>query len=634
MGVDGTVQARSDLQGRAVDTVAFGSFRLAPAQRLLTQRGVPIQLGDRALEILLVLVENAPNVVSKRTLFDRVWPRMLVDESNLRFQMRGLRKALGGDERYISTVPGRGYCFVAPVVRSDIPPKRAGFTDTNLPQPPTEIVGRERELDDLRESVARDRLVTMVGPGGVGKTRLAIEFGWRALPNYPAGVWLVDLAPVTEPEAVVSATVTVLGVSLSNMNRAVDAIAAAIGDRPRLLIFDNCEYVAAALARLVEALLAKAPGLSVLATSIEMLGIASERVVRLHPLALPPADATDVAGFAAVDLFVRRARAADAMFVLDDDNAEGVADICRRLSGIPLALEMAAARLRLLGVEGLRLGLGERLKMLKAGASDETRHGSLLALLEWSHGLLEPNNRLAFRRLAVFPGGFTLDAAFAVAHEGEADRWDILDSLGRLVDRSLVVVEQREPVRYRLLETLRLFAGELLAKSGDGEFVAERHAQHVVQLFEDAFIAWETTTDTDWIARYRPELDNLRVALDWALAAPDRKSVALALGGSGLLLFRVLSLIAEGRRYFDSLVALIDEDSPPAAAAGVLRHAMNFWNFMPEPVVLAHMERAAELYRRLDDRPSLASLYPRWASSMADRAATNRPRRCCARRPS
>ena len=602
----GTPPVRMDIQAREQDSVSFGPFRLAPARRLLTLDGAPVPLGDRALEILLLLVEHAPNVVGKRTLFDRVWPGMLVDESNLRFQMRMLRKALGQDERYISTVAGRGYCFVAPVVRAQGAARRAAPANTNLPQPPTAIVERERELAALRETLEHARLVTVIGPGGVGKTRLAIEFGWGALPEFAAGVWLIDLAPVTDPDAVASATATVLGVPLPNPGKAVEAIAAFLGDRPRLLIFDNCEYVLGGVAALVAALLAKAKGLSALATSLEALGLPAETVYRLQPLAVPPAGAADVGTYPAVDLFVRRAHAADALFALDAENTASVADICRRLDGIPLALEMAAARLRLLGVEGLRLGLGERLKMLKSGAQGAgTRHGSLLALVEWSHGLLEPRDREAFRRLAVFPGSFTLDAAFAVTRENDRDRWDILDSLGRLVDRSLLNIEQREPVRYRLLETLRLFAGELLGKSGSADAVAELHARHFANVFEAAFVDWETTPDAEWIARYRPELDNLRAALDWALAEPARKPVALALGSGGPLLFHALSLVGEGRQYFEKLVALIDPTTPPAVAASVLRHAIIFWNVIPEPIVLAYIERAAILYREQGDRPNL-----------------------------
>lgn len=588
------------------DTVAFGPFQLAATRRLLTRMGEPVPLGDRALEMLAVLVEHAPNLVSKKMLFERVWPGLFVEESNLRFQMRALRRALGEDDRYIATVTGRGYCFVAPVVRPDRIATRAASADTNLRRPLTDIVGRERELAELRKNLECNRLITVIGPGGVGKTRLAIELGWRMLADFPAGVWLIDLAPLTDPEMVVNATATALGVSLTNLDKAVEAIVGAIGPRPRLLVFDNCEHLVAGAARLVKALLERAPNLSVLATSQESLAIQAESVHRLSPLALPPRGATQIAGFAAVDLFVARARTAYGLFALDSVNTPSVAEICRGLDGVPLALEMAAARLHLLGVNGLRAGLDERLKMLtEASRGDAARHDSLRAVVEWSHGLLEPRDQTVFRRLAIFTGSFSLEAAIAVAGADEGDRWEIVDALGRLVDKSLITIEDREPVRYRLLETLRLFATEGLYASGDGGAAARRHALHYKDVLESAYIAWETTPDADWIARYRPEIDNLRAALDWALAEPARQDIAMALAGPGLLLFHVLFLIAEGRRYFERLASLIDQETPPAVAASVLRHAMNFWNYMPEPRVLAYVERTADLYRQLDDRPGL-----------------------------
>ena len=587
--------------------VEFGPFRLLPTRRLLMREGVPVHLGDRALEILLILVELAPNVVSKKTLLERAWQSRFVEEVNLRFQIRALRKALGDGNRYISTVSGRGYCFVAPVVRSGEAVQRPDSAETNLPQPLTNIVARANELAELRETLEHGRLVTVVGPGGVGKTRLAVELGWRVLGSFPGGVWLIDLAPLINPDTLVSATAAVLGVFVPNPDKGVEAIALAIAARPTLLIFDNCEHLIAAAAQLVRGLIEKAPALSVLATSQEALGLQAEIRYRLPPLAAPPAGASEIAGFGAVDLFVRRAQTADRLFALDARNRADVAEICRRLDGLPLALEMAAVRLHLLGADGLRAGLDERLKLLKgAPHGGEMRHGSLQAMVEWSHGLLDPADQRLFRRLAVFPASFTLDAAVAV--EGGKDRWEILDSLGRLVDKSLVTIESREPVRYRLLETLRIYAAERLRSSGESDEVSAWHARQVLAVLEEAYAAWETVPTQAWRARYRVEMDDLRAALDWALAVPGRRRLALELAGPGARLFTMLELNADGKRYLDRIIPLIAPDTPAEVAARVLSQAAGMLVRTRDPARLLYAQRAAELYRQLGDPVGLGTV--------------------------
>ncbi|MEI9987118.1 MAG: winged helix-turn-helix domain-containing protein [Aliidongia sp.] len=384
--VSNSAWAESDQLGQDGDEVIdFGPFRLVPARRSLTRQGVPVPLGDRALDVLLVVIAHAPNLVSKRTLFEQVWPGLFVDESNLRIQMVALRKALGGGEGgklCISNISGRGYCFVAPLSRSRLgaseqphmPPgsrspgdaaqsmaaPKFGTAEGKLPQELTSIIGRTLELAELRELLQRNRLVTLIGPGGVGKTRLAVAVGWQVAEEFPGGVWLIDLAPLTDPAAVLSATAAVLGVSLPNADRAVEAIATALGGELRLLIFDNCEYLVGAVAGLINALLQRVPGLSVLATSQQELHLQAEQLYHLDPLAVPPPYAIEIAGYGAADLFVERAGAADRLFALSGDNAAAVGEICRRLDGVPLALEMAAARLRTLGIEGLRTGLDAR----------------------------------------------------------------------------------------------------------------------------------------------------------------------------------------------------------------------------------------------------------------------------------
>jgi predicted ATPase/DNA-binding winged helix-turn-helix (wHTH) protein len=649
-----------DVKWEPDDVVAFGPFRLFPANRLLEKAGTPVRLGDRALDILLILIGHAPEVVSKASLLAQVWPDLTVEENNLRVQVTTLRKALGDGEagiRYVHSVQGRGYCFVSPVSRSkasaraptltsgqgddplghplpmadrtpphnegeqqfhrsaEAEPPISGAPETNLPRRLAAVIGRASELAELQEGIRRNRLVTLVGPGGIGKTRLAIELGWLLAGFFSDGVWLVDLAPLTDPAVVTSATATVLGAALRDAESPVEVIAAAIGKRTQLLIFDNCEHLIAAAAELIEALLERAPGLSVLATSQENLHASGEQIYRLNPLALPPSGAPDprssvseIADFGAIALFVERARAADRRFALDAGNAAGVAEICRRLDGIPLALEMAAARLPLLGIEGLLARLDERLRMLTTGPHTvEARHRTLRNMVDWSHGLLDPADQKVFRRLAVFSGSFSLDAAIAVAGE-KADDWDIIDALGRLIDKSLVTAEAGEQPRYRLLETLRLYAMQELGRNGESEAVAERHARYFTELFARSDALWESAAEAQWLKIYRPEIDNARAALDWALADPERAQVAVTLAGTATLLWQTLALFAEGRRYVDRVLPLVDGETPAAAEARLLRSAGGLWYNSDRLRALAQHERSAALYRQIGDQLNLATV--------------------------
>src|SRR5579859_3213676 len=613
------------------DMVEFGPFRLDRAHRLLTKVGASVPLGDRAFEILQVLVGHAPDVVSKAALFEQVWPGTFIEESTLRYHLWTLRKALGDGEagsRYISTANGRGYCFVAPLshapavatMQSNESGNAATATQppaTNLPLRQTEIIGREREFAELADWLKPSRLVTLVGPGGVGKTRLAVELGWRLLGEFPAGVWLVDLAPLGDQDAMASAVAAALGVPVMKADAAVDAIVGALGKTPRLLIFDNCEHLAEAAAALIKTLLERVPGVSILATSQKNLQLAAERIYGLDPLAVPPAGAVEIGGYAAVELFTRSARATDRLFELHDGNNTGVGEICRHLDGLPLALEMAAGRLRLLGVEGLRRGLGDRLRMLKGAPDGDARHGSLHGMLEWSHSLLAPFDQQVFRRLAVFPASFSLEAAVAVAGGDEADRWEVVDALSRLIDQSLVTFERHEPVRYRLLETLRLYAMDNLRQAGEADAIAELHARHFIEVFDEGERCWEETPAPDRLVRYRPELDNHHAALDWALAAPERRHVAIALMASGSLLLYGLLLISEGRGYQERIIPLVDAETAAATTARLLRYASGFCRLVEDPRGLTYAERSAALYRDLNDGLGLGTSLLTIAHDMA-----------------
>ncbi|MGC1303782.1 MAG: winged helix-turn-helix domain-containing protein [Caulobacteraceae bacterium] len=598
----------------------FGPFRFDIARGLLTREGAPVVLGFKALEILRVLVERAPEVVGKATLMEQVWPGVFVEETALRFHVSALRRALGEDQdgrRYISTASGLGYSFVASLRR--VPDARAAIDEglgdadapaartprTNLPPALSELIGREADLDELGDQLEHGRLVSLVGPGGVGKTRLALELGRRDLDAYMGGVWLVDLAPLAGADAVASALAATLGVAVAKAEATVDTLIFALGKMRTLLIFDNCEHLVEAAAALTRTLLERAVGVSILATSQRPLDLAAEQTFNLSPLEIPPAGATDVAGYAAVRLFIQRAQAADRQFVLDAGKSEGVGEICRRLDGLPLALEMAARRLRVLGVEGLRRGLADRLQVLSASPHGQARHASLLGMLEWSHSLLTPFDQRVFRRLAAFPATFSLEAAVAVASDGETDRWTVVDSLSRLIDQSLLSLESREPARFRLLETLRLYAAAKLAEAGGADDVAGRHARHFVEVFEEAEQCWEETPDAIWIARYQPELENLRTALEWTLAQPVRRQIAITLAGSGARLMDELYLSADGRRWCDRAIPLLDADTSPEIASRLLCQAAIFYIRALSPAE-THCVRILETIRKdLDNGPIL-----------------------------
>jgi predicted ATPase/DNA-binding winged helix-turn-helix (wHTH) protein len=595
----------------------FGRFELRHRRGELLADGVPVSIGRRTFELLELLIEAEGEIVTKEEIFRRVWRGQLVDENNLPVHVSALRKALGGDRDIVKTVPGRGYLFAADVT-IDAGPSTGGAADTQSgpaageaepPAAPGGLIGREEALADVRECLGRHRLVTLTGAGGIGKTRLAIELGRQMSGRFPGGVRLIDLAPAADPVAVPSIVAAALGVTLRTAEAAAETIAGALGADRMLLIFDNCEHLAEAAASLIAALLDRAPALSVLATSQKPLRIDAERLYRLDPLGLPPAGAVDIGRFGAVALFVARARALNRHFVLDADNGAAVAEICRGLDGVPLAIEMAAARLPLLGLEGLRRGLDARLRMLKdTRQASDARHRTLRALVDWSHDLLGEAERRAFRRLSLFAGSFSLDAAVAVAGMDDADRWDIVDALERLIDMSMVQVDESEPPRYRLLETLRLYAAEALSASGERASVARQHARYYTALFERAYAAWDTTLDGDWLAAYRPEIDNVRAALDWALADPEHAPIAIALAGVAPLLWERLNLIAEGRRYVDQAGKLVDRNTPPADEARLARQSARLWRSSDRPRALALLERSAALYRRLGDRLNLGSV--------------------------
>jgi predicted ATPase/DNA-binding winged helix-turn-helix (wHTH) protein len=563
----------SPTDGRAI---SFGPFRLLSAQRLLLEGDKPVRLGSRAFDILAALVERAGEVVGKEELISRAWPQTFVEESNLKIQVSALRRAIGdgrGGYRYVVTVPGRGYNFVAPVSpeepsRTPPPPTIAPAGLHNLPIAVTRMIGREKAVAAIVSRLSRERLVTIVGPGGVGKTTVALAVAEQMVVNYQHGVWLIDLAPLTDPRLVSSAVAGVLGLEI----RAEDllpALAARLRDKKTLLLLDNCEHVIDVAASLTAAVLREAPGVNILATSREPLRVGGEHEYRLGPLRWPQPSpelsAIDAAPFPAVQLFVERASAVVEDFTLNDANAPLIGEICRKLDGLPLAIEFTAPRVEVLGVEGLAAHLDESLPVLSARhrRSVMWRHRTMRAVLDWSYGLLSEGEQRFFRALGIFVGSFTIEATAAVTIDAAGGPGEAMDRLADLVAKSLVVADVSGATpRFRLFDTIRAYALEALDENGERKRIARHHAEHYRNLFGRAEGEATTRPVEEWLADYVREIDNLRAALDWAFAPSGDKAIGVALIVAAIPLWLQLSLVEECRRRVEQALARLAGETP------------------------------------------------------------------------
>ncbi|MGJ7507790.1 ATP-binding protein [Variovorax sp. GT1P44] len=540
----------------------FGPFRLVRAQKLLLEGDKPLRLGSRAFDILTVLAERAGDVVSKDELIAHAWPDTVVEENSLRVHIAALRRALGdGQEglRYITNVPGRGYCFVAPVFRPSERTAAASESRTsadrpmhNLPVRLTRMIGRSQFVESLAEALPRHRFVSVVGPGGMGKTTLALAVAEDTLANYPHGARFVDLALLADPQLVPSALAAALDVSVA-IDDPVSGLVTHLQDKRLLIVLDNCEHVIEAAAALAVRVLKAAPGIHLLATSREPLRAEGERVVRLASLAAPPESAQLTAAaalaFPAVQLFVERAVATLDSFELTDADAPLAGELCRRLDGLPLAIELAAARVGFFGIRELVARLDDRFRLLTSGRRTVlARHQTLRALLDWSYELLSDSERVTLRRLSVFKGGFTLESAGAVAVDGYAGAVDVLGDLTALAAKSLVTVDVNDEVtRYRLLDTTRTYALEKLVRSDEGTKICRRHAEHLCELLVATDVDSPATVRAQWLATYGRLIDEVRAALDWAFSLAGDPALGVRLTEASTSLAYQLSLLDEYR---------------------------------------------------------------------------------------
>jgi predicted ATPase/class 3 adenylate cyclase len=483
--------------------------------------------------------------------------QMLHDDGTARVELRDLgvhrlRDIAGAEHIFQVVAPGLPTAFPALASLETVP--------NNLARQLTSFVGRKREIAEVQRLLAETRLLTLTGPGGSGKTRLALEAASGLLAGYPGGVWMLELAPVTDPALVPQVLATTLGVR-EEAGRTVLAIAIDhLRTRRALLVLDNCEHLIDACAQLADALLRACQDVKVLASSREPLSLTGEVVFRVPPLSLPDPrqmpPLEHVTDYEAIRLFVDRAVAAKPDFALTEANASVTAKVCERLDGIPLAIELAAARVRTLSIQQIAGHLDERFRLLTGGSRTALpRHQTLRGLIDWSHGLLVDHERALFRRLSAFIGGWTLDAAVAVCAFDGVERHDAVDLLGRLVDKSLVLMDDRDgEARYRMLETIREYGLEKLADSPDEETMRARHSEFWVGFAEAAEPRLQRSEQVAWLARLDDDHDNMRAALRWSL---DRDEIepALRLGAALVPFWDTRGYVREGREWVDALLA-------------------------------------------------------------------------------
>ena len=610
--------------GNAVNDLTFGHFVIQCAARQVQVDGKPARLGARAFDLLMTLVERRNTVVSKNELLDVVWPGLVVEENNLQVHVSTLRKLLG--PQTIVTIPGRGYRFAAPPDETLDGPDTSGKCDAhatrlktsiaaarigNLPSQLSALLGRETELAALARLLPSHRLITITGAGGMGKTRLALAAAFAVSHErsvYPEGVWLVEFAPVNDRQLVLLTLARTLGVAL-DADASADELAERLADSKMLIVLDNCEHLAADVATVAAALLRAAPQVRLLATSQESLKLAGEQVMRLGALSLPqdePVNAHNNAHYGAVTLFAKRACEAMPQFVLGADNQSAVVEICRRLDGIPLAIEFAAARLPLLGIEGLRRRLDDRFRLLVGGSRlAPQRQQTLYAALEWSHALLAPDEQIVFHRLAVFKASFGLNAAQVVGAGSDYDEWVVLDHLAALVDKCLIISEPGVAPRYRLLESARAFALARLQEANELPAAMRRLAEAVLAQFQTAHAACWTVNTEQLLATTLPDLDNLRAALVWAASDAGDPAHLVALVGAANWFWKPANVAAEGVRWNRTATACIPANSPPAIEARLLLSYASLSHQSEADKELAALHRAVLLYRAIDDRRGL-----------------------------
>jgi predicted ATPase/DNA-binding winged helix-turn-helix (wHTH) protein len=554
----------------------FGPFELNIGERSLKKANQVLPLGGRAYDILITLLENAGEVVAKSELIAKAWPDVTVEEGSLRVHLSALRKALGDGQfgnKYIANIQGQGYSFIAPVTRLPADRDTSGSASeglSNLPPALARMVGRDDVVREIQGWLqTKQRLITILGAGGIGKTTVALAVGHGTLADFSGAAFFVDVSTVSDKEHVIGAIASAVGLD-SQLVDPKEALLNFLRSRRVLIILDSCERLIAKTAEVADSILRGAPDVRLLATSREALQVAGERVLRLPPLDCPPEQpgltALEVFAYPAARLFVERMTARGGDFSLSDDEAPMVAEICRKLDGIALAIELAAGGAANFGIRNAVAKLGSRLDFLKFGRrTANPRHRTLRAALDWSHDHLSEVERIVLRRVAIFTGPFTPEAALAMGDEGANDPSVIKGAVENLVNKSLMVAwPGYQGMHYRLLDTTRSYALEKLGLSGEHHSIAARHANFSVQLLESGRGNLVDLERGAAPAGGLPDyLGNIRAALEWSFGPDGNDSTAIRTAAAASQLFLAKALFVECRGWMERAIDRISADCNP-----------------------------------------------------------------------
>jgi predicted ATPase/DNA-binding winged helix-turn-helix (wHTH) protein len=580
-------------------TLKFGPFELSTRERVLRRGDVVLSLGSRALDILIYLAERPGEVIGKKQLIDQVWSDVNVEEGSLRVHVAAIRKALADGQfgnRYVANVQGRGYSFVGQVARLEdgaIDKRDRAPNEVGLPAQLLKMIGRDPVLDDVKDRIRNDRFVTLLGPGGIGKTTVAVAAGYAMAGEFNGGIHFVDLGSLSDPHHVPAAVGTSLGLALKAKDTTSELLDV-VRSKKLLIILDSCEHLIDAVASLAERLFQEATQVHVLATSRELLRVEGEYCYRILPLDFPP-DSLQTTNamlrYPAIQLFVERVAAKGGNFVLTDAEAPYVAEMCRKLDGVPLAIELAAGRVAALGIKNTVTSLVSRLELLKLGRRTSVpRHRTLRATLDWSCDLLSDIEKIVFRRIAPFVGHFTLEGAHYVAGELGPSDGGIFDAIAGLVEKSLLTTRIDDTqVLYRLLDTTRAYALEKLELHTEKDTVHLRHAQYVAEHLESRREVLATQVRAERVAFYSSQLGNVRAALEWSFGPHGDDEIATRLAAACTQLFLELSLMIECQVWAERAIGRLGDQHKNS------RREMEIYASLP--LALMHMEGSNERVR-------------------------------------